>query len=131
MFTKIRTVMPAEKAVAATLLCGALALGTGGMAFAATPSGSGATPATHRVTCARAPKALTRITKVEKVISRRLPKLQAAEQKATTAGKTHFAARIEARIHRMQKVDTKIEALATKIQARCPSAASGTNSSTA
>jgi hypothetical protein len=122
----------AQKVVAATVICGALALGTAGVASAATPTGAGSAPATAtHVTCARAPKALTRMAKVEHAISRRLPKLQAAETKAKAAGHTKVASRIERRIHRLQKVNTKARSLAKKINARCPQGTSGTGSGSA
>jgi division protein CdvB (Snf7/Vps24/ESCRT-III family) len=71
----------------------------------------------------RAPKALARITKVETAIGQRLPKLQAREKALTSAGHTKLAARVEKRITRLQKVDSRVATLATKIETRCPSAA--------
>jgi len=122
MFTKTQAQRLAGKAVAATAVCGALALGTGGAAFATTTTpGTGSTPAaTGHLRCARAPKALARINKVEATNTKRLPKLQAAEKKSTAAGHTKVATRIEKRITRVEKVDTRVAALATKIEARCP-----------
>ncbi|HXQ74861.1 MAG TPA: hypothetical protein VN791_00090 [Acidimicrobiales bacterium] len=127
MFTMTHAGKLAAKAVAATVVGGGLALGTGGAAFAATPTtGSGSTPAaTGHLRCARAPKALARIDKVEAAVTKRLPKLQAAETKLTAAGHTKLAGRVEKRINRMEKVDTKVAALATKIEARCPGVSAG------
>jgi uncharacterized protein HemX len=111
----------AQKAVAATVICGAVALGTGGAAFATTPT---STPATHRHHCARAGKALTKINKAEAAITNRLAKWQAEETKLTAANHTKAAARVEKRITRLQKAETKAGSLATRIQAKCPSAVS-------
>jgi hypothetical protein len=63
---------------------------------------------------------LARIDKVEAAISKRGPKLQAAETKLTAAGHTKLAARVERRINRLKKVDTRAAALATRIEAKCP-----------
>ena len=51
--------------------------------------------------CARATKVLTRIEKTEARIAAGLPKLRAAEAKATTDGTTARAARLENRIDRL------------------------------
>jgi hypothetical protein len=118
MFTKSPAMKLAQKAVAATVVCGALALGTGGVAFAATTGASATTGHHHH--CARAPKALTKINKAEGTIAARITKLQTAEQKLTTAGRTKAAAKVESRITKLQKADTKAGALATKIEAKCP-----------
>jgi hypothetical protein len=125
MFTKIPAVKLARKVLAATVVGGALALGTGGAAFAATSTTvSGSTPAAGHVTCARAPKALAKITKVEKFAAKRLPALQARANKLTAAGHRKLASRVEKKIKKLQKADTKAGALATKIEARCPSGTS-------
>jgi hypothetical protein len=121
MFTKIPAIRWAQKAVAATVVCGAVALGTGGAAFATTGTTNGSTPTARHFNCARAPKALARISKVEAAVSKRLPKLEAAESKASSAGHSKLAARIETRITKLEKVNTKAAALATKIGAKCPS----------
>jgi CRP-like cAMP-binding protein len=118
MFSHFPAMTLAKKAVTVTVICGAVAVGTGGAAFATT------TTSTSVTRCARAPKALTKITKVETAITRRLAKLQAQETKLTTAHHTKLAARVEKRITKLQKADTKAGALATKINAKCPSGAS-------
>jgi len=126
MFTKIPAMKLAQKAVAATVVCGAVALGTGGAAFATsgTANGSGSTTTARHFTCARAPKALARINKVEAAVTKRLPKLEAAESKASASGHSKLATRIENRINKLDKVNTKAAALATKIEAKCPSGSS-------
>ena len=126
MFTKIPAVKLAGKALAATALCGTLALATGGAAFAVTQTtAAGSTPATGHLTCARAPKALARIAKVEKFAGKRLPALEAKVQKQTAEGHRKAVDRLQKKIKKMQKVDTKAGALATKIEARCPSGTNG------
>jgi hypothetical protein len=119
MFTRIPAMKLVQKAVAATVICGAIALGTGGAAFATTTT-SGSTPAATHVKCARAPKALSKITKAEAAITKRITKLQTAESKLTAKGHTKLAARVERRITQLKKVDTKAGNLATRIEAKCP-----------
>ncbi len=122
MFTRIPSMTLAAKALAATAICGSLALGTGGTAFATTTTtASSSTPVTMRhVTCGRATKAMTRITKAEAAISARLPKLEARESRLTTAGHAKVAARVERPIQRLQNADGKLGGLASKIEAKCP-----------
>lgn len=123
MFTRSPAMKLAQKALASTAICGALALGTGGAAFASTSSASGSTPAATRHShCARADKALARIDKVEASISQRLTKLEATESTLTNAGHAKSAARVEKRIQHLQNRNDKAGAMATKIQTRCPTA---------
>jgi hypothetical protein len=110
----------AEKAMAAIVICGALAVGTGGIASAATTTTAPAATGHHK--CARADKALTKVTKAESAIASRLAKWQAAETKQVAAGHTKIAARIEDRITKLQKAQTKAGSLASKIQTKCPTA---------
>jgi uncharacterized protein HemX len=115
MFSKNPAIKLAEKAVAATVVCGALALGTGGAAFASTTS---TVPRHHH--CARAPKALAKITKAETALTNRLTKLQSDESKLTSAGHTTLATKVENRITKLEKLQTKASALQAKIEAKCP-----------
>jgi hypothetical protein len=120
----------ARRAVVATVVCGALALGSTAAASAATTTSAGPNPAAaSHPTCARAPKALTRISKVEAAIWRRLPRLQAAEKKAVAAGHATRATHIETRIHRLQTIETRAGALAKRINAKCPTGAGSTTGS--
>jgi hypothetical protein len=121
MFSTVPAMRFAEKAVAATVICGALAFGTGGIASAATPTTTAPTATGHHK-CARADKALTKVTKAESAIASRLTKWQAAETKQVAAGHTKIAARIEDRITKLQKAQTKAGSLASKIQTKCPTA---------
>jgi hypothetical protein len=118
----------ARQVVVAAVIGGAAALGTGGAAFAVAPSSTTTTsitssslPAATHVTCARAPKALARITKVQGAITKRVAKLQADETKLTAHGHTKAAAKVESRITKLQKITTKAGTLAKKIDAKCPS----------
>jgi hypothetical protein len=122
MLSKIPAMKLVHKAVAATVICGAVALGTGGAAFAATPGSTPAATGAHR--CVRADKALARVEKAEAAVTQRLPKLQAEETKLTTKGRTKAAARVEKRIARLNKIETKAGALASKIETKCPSGTS-------
>jgi len=121
MVTKIPALKLAEKALAATVICGTLALGTGGAAFAVTQTTGSSTPAGS---CAKAPKALARITKVEKFTAKRLPAWQAQANKLTVTGHRKMASRVQKKIKNLQKADTKAGALAKKIEVRCPSGTS-------
>jgi hypothetical protein len=88
--------------------------GTAGAAFGAT---SGTVPAGG---CAHASKVLHRLEAVEARITVALPKLQAAEQKATQNGHPKLAARIGKRITRLQILQSKASARIPKIEQRCP-----------
>jgi len=137
MIAKILTMTGAQNLAATAMVCVVLSLGSAGVAAAATtPTTTGPTttvpaPAAHRFNCSRAPKALTRITRVENTISRHLPKLEAAERKATKAGHSKIAIRLEKRIHRLQKIDSRVGTLSHKIEAKCPTGTSGTSSTPA
>ena len=91
------------------LVSGTLVLGTAGMAFASTPTSSAApsTPASSQFNCANATKALTRIQKIEARINAGLPKLTAAEQKASSNGHTKLAARLQKRITPVREHDVQ------------------------
>lgn len=116
---------------------GALSLGTAGMAGAAT-TGTPAAPATSspltHFNCAKATKALTRIERGEARISAGLPKLTAAEAKATKAGHTRRAKRLEKRITRLEgsKYHARLTTRSAAIQAKChvPAPSATTSSST-
>lgn len=106
---------------------GALALGGAGVAVAAAaPAGATTTPA-HSPNCAKAPKALARLTRAENKISTALSKSEARQAKAEQAGHTALAQVIGARItwlHAAASYDTTLQ---QKINAACPS---GANTST-
>jgi hypothetical protein len=112
------------KAFAATAVCGALAVGAAAPAFAATTSGS--TPTHAR--CARAPKALSRLSKVEGRVSQRITKLESVESKLSGANHQKAAARVERRIERLQRIEGRAGTRVSKIEARCPSGTTGSGS---
>lgn len=122
------TVVPTARRLAVGMAAvSVLSLGAGGLAGAATqtptssPPSTAAVPAHRHFNCARAPKALARIQKVEARIAAGLPKLEAAEQKAKAAGKTQRAQRIQRRIDRLESSKTKdrLSRLQSAIQAKC------------
>ncbi|HEX7444473.1 MAG TPA: hypothetical protein VF320_11320 [Acidimicrobiales bacterium] len=130
-----RTIPPIQKLLVATVAAGTLALGTAGVAGAAAPmlTASSNTPVTttpqvtagngrlSHFSCARAGKALARIQKAEAAIAAGLPKLHAAESKATAAGRTRRAARIQKAISRLGRPGeaARLQRLATAIEAKC------------
>jgi hypothetical protein len=113
-----------QKIVVGALVAGSLTLGTAGIASAATPTSSlsGSSPAAAKqFNCANATKALTRIQKVEGRIAAGLPKLTAAQQKASSNGKTNRADRLQKRITRLESPAAKqrLQNLTQKIESKC------------
>jgi hypothetical protein len=93
--------IPAGKALlVGAVAVGALSLGTAGVAGAASPASAPALG--KKFNCANATKALTRIEKTESRIGAGLPKLNAAEGKATAKGHTRRAERLKKRIARLE-----------------------------
>jgi len=109
-----------RKAIAGVALTGALALGSVGVASAATTTP--ATPGTHTFNCARAPKVLARIARFEAKAASRLTVLQAREAKAQAAGKTTAEQRIDLHITRVQDIQPKLTARQQKVESACPGA---------
>jgi uncharacterized protein YkwD len=104
--------IPAGKSLlVGAVAVGALSLGTAGIAGAATPSSVPSTPSTpaavQKFNCADASKVLNRINKVESRITAGLPKLTAAEAKATAAGNTRRADRIKKAITHLESTTLK------------------------
>ena len=113
-----------QKLAVGALVVGSLTLGTAGIASASTPtsSPSASTPAAAtQFNCANATKALTRIQKVEGRINAGLPKLTAAQQKASSAGNTKRADRLQKRITRLESAAFKqrLQNRSQKIEAKC------------
>jgi len=115
--------IPAGKALlVGTVAVGALSLGTVGIAGAASPTSTPAAPAlAKKFNCANATKALTRIEKAEARISAGLPKLNAAESKATAKGHTRRAERLKKRLSRLENPAYKARLVkrAAAIEAKC------------
>jgi hypothetical protein len=113
-----------QKIAVGALVAGSLALGPAGMASASTPtsSPSATTPApAEQFNCANATKALTRIQRVEGRINAGLPKLTAAQHKASSAGKTKRADRLQRRISRLESAAFKqrLQTRSQKIESTC------------
>jgi hypothetical protein len=110
----------AKKLIVGVVAVGALTVGAAGMAGAATTGTASGTPA-HTFNCANAPKVLARIQKVEGDIANGLPKLTAAQAKASAAGKTKVAARLQKRITRLESSTFKarLDKLTSAIDAKC------------
>ena len=127
-----------SKLAVATVVAGVLAVGGYGVAGAVTASNPGASPhnasapaAHHRLTCADAPKVLARLDKIDARITTRLPKLQAAEQKAQQAGHPKLAKLIGHRVTRLEHVQSRITKLEARIDKRCPQTSAPATSTTA
>ena len=134
---------PARMLIIGTVAAGTLSLGLAGAAGAAAPvpttpaavltTASTGTRALATFNCANATKALTRIEKIEARITAGLPKLTAAEAKASAASHTRRADRLKKRIARLESTTFKnrLEARASAIEDRCnvsaPSAPSGSS----
>jgi len=120
-----------RKMLATTALTGALALGIGGVASAATtaPPATGGT-ATHTFNCARAPHVLARIARLEARAQTFIPKAQAREAAAQQKGDTALANKIAARITKVQGLEAKGTTLQQKVEAKCPGAVAAPSGST-
>jgi hypothetical protein len=114
----IKMIPSARKLVVGAVAVGALSLGTAGIAGAATtaPAQVG-----RHFNCANATKVLTRIQKGEARIAAGLPKLTAAEAKATQAGDTTLANRIQKRITRLESptFHARLTKVSAAIEAKC------------
>ncbi len=127
----IKIIPAAKKLAIGVVAVGALSLGTAGIAGAATSSVAVPKVGKH-FNCARATKVLTRIEKIDSRITAGLPKLKAAEEKATTAGRMARAARLEKRITRLEapQLQARLTKASAAIEAKChvpaPATASGT-----
>jgi hypothetical protein len=90
-------------------------------------AGSGGHVATSAFNCAKAPAALARINKAEARIKAGLPKLTAAEARATAKGNTTRADRIAKRIARLEspKFTSRLSKAAAHIEAVCHVDANG------
>ena len=113
-----------KKLVVGAVAVGALALGTAGVAGAATTT-TPAPRAAATFNCARADRVLTRIHNGDASITAGLPKLTAAEAKANAAGRTKLAAGLQKRITRLEssQFTARLDRLSAAIEAKCPSSA--------
>jgi hypothetical protein len=115
------TLPRAKKLVVGVAALGTVALGTAGAAGAATAA-STPQPAAHHFNCARAPKVLAHIQKVEADIAAGLPKLHAAETKAQKKGNTKRVDRLKKRISRLESpaFKARLDKQKSKVEAKCP-----------
>jgi hypothetical protein len=129
----------ATKLVVGAVAVGSLSIGTAGLAGAATATPTTTAPATapaRHFNCARAPKVLTRIEKVEGRIAAKLPGLTAREARAEKAGHTKRATHLKKLITRLEssKFSARLTKASAEIEAKChvsaPTAASGSTTST-
>jgi len=128
----IRIIPTAKKLAIGVVAVGALSLGTAGIAGAANSQVAVPKVGKH-FNCARATKVLTRIEKVESRITVGLPRLKAAEVKATNAGRTTRAMRLENRISRLEspQLQARLTKASAAIEAKCHVPAPTTPSSSA
>ncbi len=127
-----RLIPPGAKWAVALAIVGSLSLGAAGVAGAApvpstpaasTPAAStpaASTPAAH-FNCGRATKVLTRIEKVEARIAAGLPRLTAAEHRASANGHQRRADRIGKLIARLrsQRAHARLTRRSAAIEAAC------------
>jgi hypothetical protein len=108
---------------AGSLSFGAVSLaGAAPAPSSAPPAPTTQAPATGKgFNCANATKVLDRIQKGEAQIAAGLPKLTAAEAKATANGNTTRATRIQKRITRLESATFKarLDKMAQKIETKC------------
>jgi hypothetical protein len=107
-----------RKVLLTLALGGGLALGTLGVASAATPSNGG----TKTPDCSKAPAALSHIATAESRISTRLPEAKNRLAQAQTAGRTVAVARIEAVIAKVNARQVELTSRLQRIEAACPGA---------
>ena len=113
--------MKLKKIVAATVLAGALTVGTAGIASAEdTPTPTRPTP---QQLCQRAKTFWERVQHLEERAQALHDKLTAARDKALAEGNTELAAKIDARLARMQerhdRIAARLQTLKEKGQGRC------------
>ncbi len=120
-----------RKVIAGLALGGAIALGSVGIASAATTDSPGnpSAPTPHAFSCTKAPEALAKIASFEAKAAQRLTVLQAREAKAQAAGDTTVAKRVDNRITRVQGIQTKLGTLQQKVESLCPGAVAAPSTS--
>ncbi len=112
-----------RKLIAGATLAGALTLGLAGAAGAATATSTGGSggavtsPTASR--CSGLPKLETKVHTYESKVLALLPKTEAREAKAKTAGKTKLAHSLAKRITRVQNHEKKLHARLAKAEAKC------------
>jgi len=132
--------MNTKKLLAAVVTTGALCVGTASAAFAdaSTPVAPPAVTApanpgnATRTSCTKAPGRLARAQEHVERLNRRIQVLHQADHKARAGNHPKLAARIEARIDRLQRLHDRLADLMTRVEHRCnlPAPTAGTAPST-
>ncbi|MEO5838180.1 MAG: hypothetical protein ABIQ73_20590 [Acidimicrobiales bacterium] len=125
--------MKLKKILAATLLTGSLAIGTAGVASAATTTDNPTKP-TQEQLCNRAQHAWQKLQQLDERAQAHRDKLTALREKAAAEGNTDLVAKIDARLARLQerhdRIVARLKEIHDKGQGRCavgdPAAPAGT-----
>jgi uncharacterized protein (DUF3084 family) len=111
--------------IAGAAVAGALTFGAAGIAGASTPA-TGATGTPSAAACAKLPAIQAKVQKLEGRVTTWVPKAQAREAKAKTAGHTKRADNIANRITKVQNRESKLNARLAKAQAKCSAGGTAT-----
>ena len=116
--------MKLKKILAATLLTGSLAVGTVGIASAATPADSTTTPRpSQEQLCSRAQNAWQRLKQLDERAKAHQQKLTELREKAAAEGNTELVAKIDARLAQLQerhdRIVARLKEIHDKGQGRC------------
>jgi hypothetical protein len=106
--------------LAMSVLFGGASLALGAAPAMAAAPGSAAADGTAAHCGPRVEAALDRLGKWESHVSKVLARLEAAEQKAQSAGHTKLAEHIADRITRVEQRQSRIEGRVSRIEQRCP-----------
>jgi hypothetical protein len=109
-------------AISSTVIVGALALGAAASAAGSDHSGTpGSTTGRQHLTtqqkCDKVPQVEARVATAKQRIEQRLATLQANKAKADAAGNTVRSQRIQQRIDRLTKAETRIDTKVAKVEA--------------
>jgi gas vesicle protein len=114
--------MKLKKILAATLLTGSLAVGTVGIASAATAADNPTKP-TQEQLCNRAQNAWQRLKKLDERAKAHQQKLTELRDKAAAEGNTELVAKIDARLAQLQerhdRIVARLKEIHDKGQGRC------------
>jgi gas vesicle protein len=125
--------MKLKKILAATLLTGSLAVGTVGVASAATAADNPAKP-TQAQLCTRAQNAWQKLKTLDERARAHQQKLTTLRDKAASEGNTELVAKIDARLAQLQerhdRIVARLKEIHDKAQGRCAVDPSTTDPST-
>jgi len=121
-----------RKLIAGATVAGALTLGLAGVAGAATSTSNGGRGGTVTSATASRCSGLSKLERkvhtVEGKVLTLVPKTEALEAKAKTAGKTKLAHSLAKRIAQVQRHETKVKARLAKAEAKCGTSATPSTS---